>query len=224
MQETAIEVYSPLFQQKEPLPTDNAKQKMELAHTENDPRRRSLELKASGFVAICFPEQRLVSNVLNKFSFVNEEILRSQVINELRNFTSRDKVMDVRLLNTLTNLSGYYQINQGFNQSIHKHPSQLSISPPKHHNRSQQSLDDDFGGTQDNDTRRKLSAISKPVDALQTLNNPNYFWSNNGVAYELAPSQNALTGMLSAKNERPNSVAPQKIRKKLDVLLYQISR
>ena len=144
---------------------------MALSDSINDPRRRTFETKDSSIVAICFPESRLVSNMLSKFSFVNEEILRSQVINELRNFTNRDKVMDPRLLNTLTNFTGYYPIAQGFNQSI-MHPSQLSISPSKHHNRSQQSFDDDFGGTQDNDTRRKgigQPAVSKPVDALQML-------------------------------------------------------
>lgn len=46
--------------------------------------------------------------MLSKFSFVNEEILRSQVLNELKNFTNRDKLIDMRLLNTLTNYNGYY--------------------------------------------------------------------------------------------------------------------
>jgi hypothetical protein len=56
------------------------------------------------------------------------------------------------------------------------------------------------------------------------LQNPNYFWSNNGVAYELCPPQNGMGSILSAKNIGQNCVAPHKIRKKLDVMLYNVSR
>jgi len=64
--------------------------------------------------ALCLPESQLVSSMLSRFSFVNEEILRSQVINDLRNFTNKDKIIDHRLMNTLTGYSGYYM--QGLNQ------------------------------------------------------------------------------------------------------------
>lgn len=65
--------------------------------------------------ALCLPELKLISRMLSKFSFVNEEILRSQVLNELKNFTNRDKLIDMRLLNTLTNYNGYYVQQAGFN-------------------------------------------------------------------------------------------------------------
>ena len=133
--------------------------------------------------------------MLNKFSFVNEEILRSQIHNELANFTNRDKLVDQRLMNTLTNFTGYLPHNGNqFNQSNYLNPSQT-----KYHNHSQ-SFDNDFVDTYDNDTLRKKAtfAVSKPTDAMQMLRNPNYFWSNNGVAYEFCPIQN-FGGMLSAK-------------------------
>jgi len=58
------------------------------------------------------------------------------------------------------------------------------LSPTKNPNRSQQSYDGDFLDTYDNDIRGKVPA-ARPLDAMQLLKNPNFFWSNNGVAYEL---------------------------------------
>lgn len=65
--------------------------------------------------------------------------------------------------------------------------------------------------------------------AVTTISNPNCFWSNNGIAYEVnvpsnfAPTQQRLypgnkAGVGSA------SVSREKIRRKLDVLLYNVSR
>ena len=45
------------------------------------------------FKAICLPEVRIVNRLLCKFQFVNEDILRSQVINELTNFTNKDRLI-----------------------------------------------------------------------------------------------------------------------------------
>ena len=57
------------------------------------------------FKAICLPEVRIVNRLLCKFQFVNEDILRSQVINELTNFTNKDRLIESKLFNTLTNFN-----------------------------------------------------------------------------------------------------------------------
>jgi hypothetical protein len=56
----------------------------------------------------------------------------------------------------------------------------------------------------------------KMVDALQNLSNPNIFWANNGIAYDLNSS--------TSSKSTATSVSKEKIRKKLDVLLYTVDR
>lgn len=52
---------------------------------------------------------------------------------------------------------------------------------------------------------------------IQTLGNPNTLWMNNGIAYELNSST-------SSKSTAATMVAKERIRKKLDVLLYNADR
>ena len=59
--------------------------------------------------------------------------------------------------------------------------------------------------------------------AQNTLQNPAYFWSNNGIAYEIIQGNSA--GILSSKGQTSSAiVSREQIRRKLDVLLYNVSR
>jgi hypothetical protein len=101
-------------------------------------------------------------------------------------------------MNTLTGYNGYY---------LHGHympQSQLSASPTKNPNRSQHSYDD--VETFEHDPRVKPAA--RPMEAMHMLKNPNFFWTNNGVAYELTTSHNPVGSLLSAKNIGHNFVSP----------------
>jgi len=70
-------------------------------------KQRLFLTEKSLFAAMCLPEFRVVSRLLNKFSFVNEDILRTQVLNELSHFTNRDKIyLDLRLGSTLSYMEG----------------------------------------------------------------------------------------------------------------------
>lgn len=53
-------------------------------------------------------------------------------------------------------------------------------------------------------------------DAIHTLTNPNTLWSNNGIAYDLNSSHSTKTAS--------TIVSKEKIRKKLDILLYTVDR
>ena len=60
-------------------------------------QKQNLLLKSSNiFKAICLPEKNVVKRILCKFQFVNEDILRSQVMNQMKSFTSRDKNSDIK--------------------------------------------------------------------------------------------------------------------------------
>lgn len=90
------------------------------------------------FKAICLPEVKVVSRLLCKFQFVNEDILRSQVMNELSNFTNRDRIVESKLFaslsNTMTGQAAYHQINQ-LNQSqlgMATGGGSYNLSPQKH--------------------------------------------------------------------------------------------
>ena len=62
-------------------------------------QKQNLLLRSTNlFKAMCLPEIRAISRLLCKFQFVNEDILRSQVMNDLRNFTTKDKNIESRLL------------------------------------------------------------------------------------------------------------------------------
>ena len=61
------------------------------------------------FKAICLPEVKAVNLLLQKFQFVNEDILRTQVMNELASYTQRDRQVETKLFAGLhNNLSGTY--------------------------------------------------------------------------------------------------------------------
>ena len=62
-----------------------------------------------------------MSRLLCKFQFVNEDILRSQVMNELSSFTNKDRLIEstklfASLTNTFSGQTAYQQLNQ-LNQS-----------------------------------------------------------------------------------------------------------
>ena len=55
-------------------------------------------------------------------------------------------------------------------------------------------------------------------DALQTLQNPNTIWLANGVSYEMSNQSDR------SKSTSASFVSKERIRKKLDVLLYSVDR
>ena len=84
------------------------------------------------FKAICLPEIRVVNKLFCKFQFMNEDILRMQVINELTSFTTKDKINEQKLFNTLTNFNNV-QYGGGNQSNILQ---MLSASPQKQHHNS----------------------------------------------------------------------------------------
>ena len=162
------------------------------------------------FKAICLPEVRVVNKLLCKFQFMNEDILRSQVINELASFTSKDKFSDQKLYNTLTNFNNV-QYGVGQQSNILQ---MLSSSPQKQH---YSSFENEWDMVDD-------SVMPKQKrNALSVLQNPGFFLSNNGIAYEVAHGHS--TGVLSGKGQTSAAiVSREQIRRKLDVLLYNVSR
>ena len=55
------------------------------------------------------------------------------------------------------------------------------------------------------------------ADAIQSISNPNIFWSNNGIAFDM----NSTSG---SSKSTSSIVSKERIRKKLDVFLYSIDR
>jgi len=55
-------------------------------------------------------------------------------------------------------------------------------------------------------------------DAIQQISTPGSFWSNNGICYDLSNTHST-----SAKSSS-TIVSKDKLRKKLDVLLYTVDR
>jgi hypothetical protein len=45
---------------------------------------------------VLLPETTIIFRVLNKVSCVNEDILQSQTLNDLVNFTNRDQIFDMK--------------------------------------------------------------------------------------------------------------------------------
>ena len=60
---------------------------------------------------------------------------------------------------------------------------------------------------------------SSSRDALCHLSNPNLIWSSNGIGFDFSISSGT-----SAKSTASTTFSKERIRKKLDVLLYQIDR
>lgn len=54
-------------------------------------------------------------------------------------------------------------------------------------------------------------------EGLYVLENPNQIWLNNGIAYEMSSSTNS-------KSTAATTVSKEKLRRKLDVLLYTVDR
>ena len=133
-----------------------------------------------------------------------------QVMNELNSFTTKDKINEQKLFNTLTNFNNV-QYGVGHQSNIFQ---MLSASPQKgNFNSFENELD-----MIDDSVMPKLKK-----NALNVLQNPAYFLSNNGIAYEVI--QNNSSGVLSGKNQNSSAiVSREQIRRKLDVLLYNVSR
>lgn len=129
----------------------------------------------------CSPETKIVTALLNKFSFVNEDILRTQVLKELQNFTNKDKQVDISRF-YMTGTIGPFNFNQGSLTSPNK-----GIFDEENH-----------------------------MATLRQIQDPGHFWSNNGIGYDV--SNNSL------KPGSSTTVSKEKIRKRLDVLLYNVSR
>jgi hypothetical protein len=47
-------------------------------------------------------EEKVIFKLFRKFSFVNEEMIRRQVMNDLSSFAVKDKGIDFKFYNTLT--------------------------------------------------------------------------------------------------------------------------
>lgn len=105
-----------------------SKNKGEISHdsTDFDYIRESVFKSRCMFKNSLISETCIVTRLLNKFSFVNEEILRQQTMNELVYFTNRDRIIDSKLLNTLT--SGMCGLSRQFNPNAsyygHHHQQQ----------------------------------------------------------------------------------------------------
>lgn len=163
------------------------------------------------FKGLVQSEEKVIFKIYKKFSFVNEDILRRQVLNELACFASKDKGFEAKFFNTLT--SAKFNPNSSF-----LNPAALnSIGGP--------ALQIPLSGTPvrqfnnlsfDEDNEEFYFRKEKNVDAIQTLSNPNILWTNNGIAYDL----NSQTSSKSTAS----SVSKESIRKKLDVLLYTVDR
>jgi len=125
--------------------------------------------------------------LIRKFSAANEEIMRKQILNDIANYSVKEK----GVFGPLTSAK--------LNNSFLNGPSIPMIGTPL-----KQLNNLSFDEEKEEFFYRK----EKMMDALQTLNNPSIFWANNGIAYEM----------------RGGSVSQEKIRKKLDMLLYNIDR
>jgi hypothetical protein len=122
-----------------------------------------------------------VKRILCKFQFVNEDILRSQVMNQMKSFTNRDKNSDIKPFYQLPSAGGNL-----LNQSSMRLLPGVSGSPLKMYQSIDLEADDE-----------PVISKQKRNEAINTLTNPSYFWTNNGIAYEV--STHGESGMLSAK-------------------------
>jgi hypothetical protein len=61
-------------------------------------------------------EEQVIFKIYTKFTFVNEDILRRQVLNELSSFAAKDKSIDAKFFNTLT--SAKFNPNNSFAQGL----------------------------------------------------------------------------------------------------------
>jgi hypothetical protein len=54
------------------------------------------------FKTLLIQEEKIVFKLFRKFSFLNEDMLRKQVLNELANFAVKEKGVDFKFYNTIT--------------------------------------------------------------------------------------------------------------------------
>lgn len=140
-------------------------------------------------------------------------------MNELSTFAAKEKTMDPKLYNALNTAklnhnssfaNGMFMVNNLMNHGSSMAPP-ISGTPIRGSNNpnnlSFDEADEEFY------FRRERNAS----DSLSTLSNPNTMWLHNGIAYEVnTPS--------SSKSTAASTVSKERIRKKLDVLLYTVDR
>eukprot|EP00347_Sterkiella_histriomuscorum_P005241 403357349 len=170
------------------------------------------------FNQFIYQEEKVIFKIYKKFTFINEDILRKQVMNELATFAAKEKGLDQRLYNTLTSAklnqnssfaNGLFMVNNLMNHGSSMNPP-ISGTPIKNLNNANNLSFDDA----DEDFYFKRE---RNPDSISTLSDPNNLWLHNGISYEVnTPS--------SSKSTAASTVSKERIRKKLDVLLYTVDR
>ena len=95
-----------------------------------------------------------------------------------------------------------------------------NMSPTKLHTNSFELENDGF--LLDGQVNRSGTNSKNKLTAYQTINQPQCFWSTNGIAYEVtAASSNSI---LSGKQASAALVSRESIRAKMDSVLYSVGR
>ena len=111
----------------------------------------------------------MVFKIYQKFTFVNEEIIRNQVKNELENFASKEKG---DLANILPRSS---HGNRDTSQMMNQVPN-LNLN----------GLESNQKWSVSNSLSDLMDQSSTSNDALSTIKNPNIMWTSNGIGFDFS--------------------------------------